>query len=170
MLVAAVSGTLAQSAPYTQQPDAGPLKSKVQVEFREDHGETAFAGKIFVTDSKSKDILQTLDTRLMYPDLGQLEFDDLNGDGYQDLMFINDRSSTGDALLSDVFLWVPAQSRFVKSQSLSQAGEIAKAKHKGCVTVSDTCNIGFVERELCFNKPTGKWRVVRDAGCRPLEP
>jgi len=170
LLSIAFSTANAETISYTSQPDAGPLKGKVQVEYRKDVGAAGPAGKILVTDVATKRVVQALDTSLASPDLGQLEFEDLNGDQYQDLMFINNRSSDGDTLLSDVFLWSPSDMKFLKSPELSQAGGIARSARKGCVTISTSCDSGYRDREMCFRKGTGKWNLTEDSGCTPLLP
>lgn len=101
-----------------------------------------------------------------------LEFVDLNGDGLQDLLFKNTYTgNAGAAYGADVFLWAPKLQRFVKSKTLSQAGELSPGRRSNCVKVMNKCSsAAWSEVELCFNQANGRWHTVANSGCQSAEP
>lgn len=101
-----------------------------------------------------------------------LGFMDLNGDGHADLVFDNAMTGAGGAAYgAEVFLWIPRLQRFVKSETLSQAGELSPGRAPNCVKVTTKCSsTAWQEVELCFAQATGQWDTLVDSGCHGAEP
>lgn len=157
----------------TAKTVVGAGEGEIRVEFVR-FGETpsSLIGQILVYHSSAPSPLQSLYIDVFRPSESPLrfEFEDLNDDGYQDLIFHNSRTGyASTAPGADVYLWVPTLRKFVQSKTLSQAGEITKSKEKGCVQIRTKCSsTAWGKREYCFNQETGRWKQVAGNRCREL--
>ncbi len=153
-------------APQTVQPLEGKLKGQLSVTWAFDTGSCTH-GRLTVHDPRQR-TLQVIeaDVDLTYAQV-ELEFQDVNGDGYEDLVFYDAQTGTAGATRgADVYLWSPKLEQFVQSQTLSQAGLLTPSRRKGCVDVSVKCSpMSWHQRTMCFNLGQGLWHVVADDNC-----
>lgn len=99
-------------------------------------------------------------------------FVDLDGDGYQDLVFSSDLTgSAGPEVGIRVFRWQPSEQRLVFDGRLSSAGALRPAPQAGCVVAELLCrNRGWVPRTLCLKNMEGPWHDVSPGRCNSFEP
>jgi hypothetical protein len=144
------------------EPSSGPTKGRIRVEWHrtgvglvEDY---SYPGQLRVyLDGQLR---QTFDDETYAPSAQlRLEMLDLSGDGQEDLLFMHGHNGVSQEF-SLVYLWVPAQQKFVTSETLSDRGELEIGKTPGCVSVVNFCHgrTSFVEERFCFNQRTGRWR------------
>lgn len=183
-LAVAASAQAAQRTPnvvgvgvvLTARPDSGATKGLLRVEWVEQLSALAQdfrKGELRVYRAGDAEPRQTIPAVAERPASElSLEFVDLNGDGFQDLVFNNaNTGNAGAAYGADVFIWVPKLQRFVISETLSQAGELSPGRRPNCVKVKNKCSsVAWSESELCFNQANGRWRTVADSGCRGAGP
>ena len=102
-----------------------------------------------------------------YAGITRMEFLDLNDDNYEDLVvFTGSTGTAGASYAYDVFIWAPQLERFVLSKTLSQMGELAKNKRRGCVDVTSKCSsTSYNTTTYCFQKAKGTWREQANNGC-----
>jgi hypothetical protein len=88
---------------------------------------------------------------------------DVNGDGHKDVVFYRQKSGYGGSPTrgGDVLLYVPRLRTFVKSQTLSERGELSAGNRKGCVKVEYKSGpSGYAREQWCFAQEKGRWRMV----------
>lgn len=174
VLSISVNTVRAEPVSISSQANIGNDTGVVNVVFTGSN-EGALSGELVVHRVSDSSIIQRIKVEDIFhpPDTElRLEFVDLNDDGYTDMIFWNSRTGTaGAAYTGDVFLWIPKQKKFVKSQTLSQNGEISKSTRKGCVTIETKCSsTSWWLREICFNQSTGRWKVISDNKCAETLP
>lgn len=153
----------------TKRPTAGLTQYEVNVEwvetFRED---LTVRGVLRVNQRDSEAPKQAFDIKLdgaLPREQLSLEFVDLNGDEFQDLVFTHSRYFLG-MTVSDVYLWVPKLSKFVKSETLSGLGDLAAGSRPGCVTRSVNCSSNtYADSDICFTPATGRWHTTHTTAC-----
>jgi hypothetical protein len=101
----------------------------------------------------------------------RLVLEDLTGDKLPDLRVANHLGGEGLPTSDTVYIWAPKQNRFVKSETLSDNGDISPDLHRpGCVTLKQKCpQVAWREAELCFVQKSGLWKTVHDSGCVGIE-
>ena len=88
---------------------------------------------------------------------------DLNGDGYKDVVFYRMKSGYGGSPTrgGDVLIYAPKLKTFVRSEALSERGEITVGQRKGCADVLYKSGpSGYTREQWCFNQQRGRWRMV----------
>ena len=97
----------------------------------------------------------------------KFEIWDVNGDGFNDVVFYNQYAGYGGAPTrgAHVLIYAPQLKRFVPSVTLSDRGELSPAKARGCVLVEFKSGpTGYTTEERCFNLRKGLWTLVRSEG------
>lgn len=143
-------------------PSSGPTEGHIRVEWHRTGADLvegySYQGQLRVyVDGQLR---QTFDEETYAPSAQlRLEMLDISGDGQEDLLFMHGHNGVSQEF-SLVYLWVPAQQQFVKSETLSDRGELEPGKNPGCVSVVNLCHgrTGFVKEQFCFIQRTGKWR------------
>jgi hypothetical protein len=131
-----------------------------KAETRYSNGKLTFYRHPFVAPFQSND------TFVLMP-APQIDILDVNGDGYNDVIFYNQFAGYGGAPTrgAHVFMYIPNIKKFVKSATLSDRGEIQPTKSRGCVLVTYKSGVtGYTAEKWCFNVKRGVWRMMQSEG------
>lgn len=103
----------------------------------------------------------------MFTKNGWLEFMDLNGDGYKDLIIYLPLYFEGSPI-SSAYIWIydPATFQFVEEEELSGRGYVEKAKTQGCTILSyrrsATLKPFYIGEYWCFDKKKKEWKLKKE--------
>lgn len=115
---------------------------------------------LVISDTSGK-VLQRIQP-MSFPDFrGWLDFLDVNGDGYVDLLVYNQPEGAGPLTHADIWVYVPRVGSFVMSQEISGRGEVKKSKRANCISIEFKSGpMRYTSEEWCFNQTKWHWRLV----------
>jgi len=103
----------------------------------------------------------------MFTKEGWLEFMDLNGDGYKDLIIYPPLYFDGSPI-SSAYIWIydPVTLQFVEEEELSGSGYVEKAKTQGCIILSYRRSASqrpfYIGEHWCFDKKKKEWELKKE--------
>lgn len=164
LLISSFAG--AAPAPAGQQlavvPRTGPTQNHLRVEWHPDDDSAYGEGSLVVFRDGA--VIQSIREDVFIPQgySAYLQMIDLSGDGYEDLLFMHMVNGISQEF-HVAYLWVPAKNKFVKSNTLSDRGDIAVLPTPGCVSATTLCHgrRGYISEDFCFNARTGRWKPVK---------
>jgi uncharacterized protein YecT (DUF1311 family) len=97
---------------------------------------------------------------------GWIEFHDLDGDGYQDIVtHMPDHALGSPISYGRVWIFRPKDKTFVEAEDISGRGYIEKTKTHGCITLtyrrSATQRPFYIGEYWCFNKTKNEWSMKK---------
>jgi hypothetical protein len=117
-----------------------------------------------ISDASGK-VLQRIPQKDFPVFRGWLDFLDVNGDSYVDLIVYNQPEGSGPLTHADIWIYDPRLRLFVLSKEISGRGEVKKPKRSNCISLEYKSGLmGYTSEEWCFNKAKGYWRLVRRSG------
>jgi len=131
------------------------------VEFKYEGEENGISVRTLRNNKQLQNIPASLDEN------GWIEFHDLNGDGYQDVV-TDAPDYHGGSPISYGRVWIfhPKDKTFVEADDISSRGFIEKAKERGCLILtyrrSWTKSPFYIGEYWCFDEPSGKWKHKKD--------
>jgi len=121
---------------------------------------------ILISDSSGK-VVQKIPQDFLPVDRGGLDFMDVNGDGYVDLLIYNNRGGAGPLMQADIWIYAPRLGVFVMSKTLSGIGDVKKSTRTNCVLLDNKTGNGYATEEWCFNQMKGLWKLLGTASEQP---
>lgn len=118
---------------------------------------------IIVYSMRSKSIIQKIPVPF-FTNKGDVEFMDLDDDGYKDLVIYSPFYGSSNPIPSgEVWVYSSNDSQFIQNEEFSGNGYVEKAKQHGCVMITNRSEdkYNYSTEYWCFDKKTQKWKLIK---------